>query len=187
MRRLRAKLTYANLTSTLCLFLLVSGGVAYAAIQLPKNSITSKQIKQGTIQFNDLSNGAKRKLSGIPGPIGAQGPVGSAGPSGPAGEPATKLWAVVDSDGTLRRGSGVVSVSGEPKFGTTVTFNRNVDTCAVIASVGRTGREFTQGRVLADTGLEITGHKILDPNKVIAQTSGNEGAVSLGFNLAVFC
>lgn len=181
MRRLRGKLTYANMTSTLCLFLLVSGGVAYAAFHVPKNSITSKQIKPGTIQVSDLSNRAKSELSGIPGPIGAQGP------SGPAGEPATKLWAVVNSDGTLRQGSGVVSVSGEPKNGTSVTFNRNVDNCAVIASVGRTGRDFVQGRVLADTGLEITGHKILDANKVIAQTSGNEGPASLGFNLAVFC
>lgn len=184
MRRLRGNLTYANVASTLCLFLLVSGGVAYAAVNLPKNSITSKQIKPGTIQVNDLSRRARTKLSGNPGP---PGPIGLQGPSGPAGEPATKLWAVVESDGTLRRGSGVISVSGEPKFGTTVAFNRNVDTCAVIASVGRTGREFLQGRVLADTGLEITGHKTLDANKVIAQTSGNAGPESLGFNLAVFC
>jgi hypothetical protein len=183
MRGLRGKLSYANVTSTLCLFLLVSGGAAYAAAHLPKNSVTSTQIKPGSIQANDLSKGAKQKLSGKPGPIGVQGP------AGPAGEPATKLWAVVDSDGTLRHGSGVVSVSGEPKNGTTVTFNRAVDNCAVIASVGRTGLGFTQGRVFADTGLEITGHKILDPNKVIAQTFGNEaeGPVSLGFNLAVFC
>ena len=97
------------------------------------------QIKPGSIQTNDLSKGAKKALSGKTGPNGAQGP------SGPAGAPATKLWAVVESDGTPRHGSGVVSVSGEPKNGTTVTFNRNVDNCAVIASVGRTGLGVQQG------------------------------------------
>jgi hypothetical protein len=164
---------------------LVSGGVAFASVHFPKNSITSKQIRPGTIQVNDLSPRARTKLSGNPGP---PGPIGAQGPSGPAGEPVTKLWAVVESDGTLRHGSGVISVSGEPKFGTIVTFNRNVDTCAVIASVGRTERGFLEGHVLADTGLEITGHKTLDPNKVDAVTRGEgEAFVSLGFNLAVFC
>ena len=38
MRTLRDKLTYANVISTLCLFILLGGG-AYAASQLPKNSV----------------------------------------------------------------------------------------------------------------------------------------------------
>jgi hypothetical protein len=35
---MRQKLTYANVMSTLCFFLLLGGG-AYAATQLPKNSV----------------------------------------------------------------------------------------------------------------------------------------------------
>jgi hypothetical protein len=43
MRRVRDRLTYANVVSTLCLFLLL-GGEAYAATQLPKNSVGTKQL-----------------------------------------------------------------------------------------------------------------------------------------------
>lgn len=48
MRKLRGNLTYANVVSTLCLFLLLGGG-AYAAIKLPKNSVGTKQIKNGAV------------------------------------------------------------------------------------------------------------------------------------------
>ena len=46
--KLREKLTYANVVSTLCLFLLLGGG-AYAATKLPKNSVGSKQLKNGAV------------------------------------------------------------------------------------------------------------------------------------------
>lgn len=71
MKRLRSKLTYANVVSTLCLFLLL-GGTAYATLSLPKNSVGSKQlkpnsvtgnkVKQGTIAASDLSSGALKAL-----------------------------------------------------------------------------------------------------------------------------
>jgi hypothetical protein len=44
----RPKLTYANVVSTVCLFLLL-GGRAYAATKLPKNSVGTKQIKDGAV------------------------------------------------------------------------------------------------------------------------------------------
>lgn len=37
---------------------LASGGVGYAAGSLPKNSVTSKQIKNGAVKAADLKNGA---------------------------------------------------------------------------------------------------------------------------------
>jgi hypothetical protein len=49
MRRLKGKLTYANVISTLCLFLLLSGGAAFAATKLGKNSVGTKQIKKGAV------------------------------------------------------------------------------------------------------------------------------------------
>lgn len=45
----RGKLTYANVVSTVCLFLLVGGGAAIAANALPKNSVGSKQIKKNAV------------------------------------------------------------------------------------------------------------------------------------------
>lgn len=46
MKFLRARLTYANVTATLAIFLALAGGTALAATRiLPKNSVGSKQIK----------------------------------------------------------------------------------------------------------------------------------------------
>jgi hypothetical protein len=66
-RRLCGKLTYANVVSTLCLFLLLGGGAAYATLSLPKNSVGSKQlkvhavtaskVKPGTLSLADLKPG----------------------------------------------------------------------------------------------------------------------------------
>lgn len=67
MNRVRPRLTYANIISTVCLFLLL-GGTAYATLSLPKNSVGSKQlkshavtstkIKPGSLSAADLSHGA---------------------------------------------------------------------------------------------------------------------------------
>jgi hypothetical protein len=43
-RELRGHLTYANVISTLCLFLLLAGGSALAAATLAKNSVGSRQL-----------------------------------------------------------------------------------------------------------------------------------------------
>ncbi len=48
MKKLRSKLTYANVISTLALFLVISGGAAYAA-SLGKDSVGTKQIKNGAV------------------------------------------------------------------------------------------------------------------------------------------
>jgi hypothetical protein len=45
---MRPKLTYANVMSTLCFFLLL-GGSAYAANQLGKNSVGTKQLKKNSV------------------------------------------------------------------------------------------------------------------------------------------
>jgi hypothetical protein len=55
--RIAPRITYANVVSTLALVLVVSGG-AYAATQLPKDSVGSKQIKNSTVKSKDLKDGA---------------------------------------------------------------------------------------------------------------------------------
>jgi len=62
MRRIRERLTYANVISTICLFLLLGGG-AYAAFPLPRNSVRSRNIVNGQVKAADVAdnavNGAK--------------------------------------------------------------------------------------------------------------------------------
>jgi hypothetical protein len=55
---MKPKLTYANLVSTLCLFLLLGGGAALAASRLAKNSVGAKQLKNGSVSTAKLKKGA---------------------------------------------------------------------------------------------------------------------------------
>lgn len=75
------RLSYANVIATISLFLALGGG-AYAATQLPKDSVTSKQIKKGSIRIDDLSSTTVRKLRGNVGPQGDRGVIGPSGASG---------------------------------------------------------------------------------------------------------
>jgi hypothetical protein len=57
-KRLRSKLTYANVVSSLCLFLLLGGGAAFAASKLAKNSVGSKQLKKNAVTTVKVKDGA---------------------------------------------------------------------------------------------------------------------------------
>jgi hypothetical protein len=58
MKLLQRKLTYSNVVSTLCLFLLLGGGAAYAAAHLGKNSVGTKQLKEKAVTTAKLKDGA---------------------------------------------------------------------------------------------------------------------------------
>ena len=154
MKHLRGKLTYANVISTLCLFLLLGGGAAYAAIKLPRNSVGARQIKRGAVTPAKISNATKQLLAGHTGPqgprgpqgpkgargaTGATGPTGKTGPQGPKGETgaaATALWAVVDGNTPaptfVAKSPAAVSVErlGGLTGVYTVNFDRSVSSCA---------------------------------------------------------
>jgi hypothetical protein len=86
-RSLRGNLTYANVVSTICLFLLLSGGAAYAASQiLPKNSVGPKQLKNGAVTPAKLSAAAKAAVTGAAGPQGSKGEKGDRGDKGETGQ-----------------------------------------------------------------------------------------------------
>jgi hypothetical protein len=61
MRSIRSKLTYANVMSTIAVLLLLGGGAALAAGKLGKNSVGTKQLKNGAV------TGAKIKKRTITG------------------------------------------------------------------------------------------------------------------------
>lgn len=96
MRTLRSKLTYANVISTLCLFLVLGGGAALAAGKLAKNSVGTRQIKngaitgpkirKGSIEATKLTSLAITTLKGNAGPKGAKGTTGAKGATGAKGD-----------------------------------------------------------------------------------------------------
>lgn len=69
MKQIRKRLTYANVMSSIAVFL-VLGGAAFAATQLPKNSVGSKQLKKNAVTTAKIKNGAvtasKVDVSGFP-------------------------------------------------------------------------------------------------------------------------
>ncbi len=58
MKRFLPRPTYANVVSTLCLFLLLGGASALAATQLAKNSVGTKQIKKNAVTAAKIKNAA---------------------------------------------------------------------------------------------------------------------------------
>ena len=113
----------------------VSAVVAVASGTAATIVVTSKNIKNGTIQTVDISAKAKRALKGNRGPrglagprgaTGAQGPAGAAGARGPAGPGITDLeWVSGSNSGTgeviaqvqCPAGKVVVSGGGETDTG----------------------------------------------------------------------
>src|SRR6478672_1889927 len=83
---MRRHLTYANVVSTLCLFI-VLGGSAVAATQiLPRNSVGTKQIRRHAITKAKLAPKLVSSLKGRRGVQGLQGPAGAGGQRGPQGD-----------------------------------------------------------------------------------------------------
>jgi hypothetical protein len=74
----------AMVVALIALFVAMAGG-AYAATQLPKNSVGSAQLKNSAVTPAKLSSAAKTALS-TPGPAGATGPAGPKGDTGPRGD-----------------------------------------------------------------------------------------------------
>jgi hypothetical protein len=87
MDALRARLTYANLMSSVAVFIAL-GGVSYAALQIPNNSVGTKQIKNRAVTKPKLDPHLLASLAGKTGPQGlpsAQGLKGNTGAQGQAG------------------------------------------------------------------------------------------------------
>jgi hypothetical protein len=81
----RPRLSYANVTSTLALFLAV-GGVSWAAATLPKNSVGAKQIKRGAVASAEVKNRSLKPADFALGALPA-GPKGDKGDKGDPGAP----------------------------------------------------------------------------------------------------
>src|SRR4051812_20694114 len=89
-------LSYANVMATIAVFIALGGG-AYAVTTLPRNSVTTVQVKNRSLLARDFRKGQlKAGPQGAAGPKGAQGAQGTqgtpgaqgvGGPAGPPGAP----------------------------------------------------------------------------------------------------
>ena len=169
-------LTFANVASAVALTVALGTGTTYAATHLPKNSVTSKQVKNGSLRAADFKTG--------------QLPAGPTGPAGPAGAPAVSLFAaVLDSNSvnpaTLGTNKGAVSVSDSAGPSTNdapyvITFDRNLTGCVALATSG--GPNTTTAFNIGPMAVKISGAT------VIAFSFNTAGAPQdTSFMVAVYC
>jgi hypothetical protein len=83
--RIANRLTYANVVSSLALFIALGGG-AYAALRIPNNSVGTKQIRNRAITPAKVAPATVRLFKGQKGAQGAQGPAGLKGDPGTPGQ-----------------------------------------------------------------------------------------------------
>ena len=206
--KLLSHLTYANVVSTLCLLLVLGGGVAWAA-SLPRNSVGDDQIKTNAVGAAEIRGNAvgaaeiKRNAVGAseirdgaltarefsPG-LRLQGPPGQRGDRGLPGQPgapATKLFAYVNSEGTLAFQSGVDGISHTTLGSYVLAFNRSLAGCAVLTTSGR-GFPTSAGNVTQGTAGTSPTVDPADPRLVAVQTFDQTNAeADRGFFVAAFC
>jgi hypothetical protein len=111
---MRSRLTYANVMSSLAVFL-VLGGVSWAAAKLPANSVGAKQIKANAVSSPKVADGSLTAADLVPGAVtgapGAPGAKGDTGPTGARGEKGDQGPAGVKGD---KGETGALGPQGAP-------------------------------------------------------------------------
>ncbi len=87
MKQIRKRLTYANVMSSIAVFLVVGGATAFAAGHLGKNTVGAKQLKKNAVTTAKVKDGSLLSTDFKAGQIPA-GPRGLTGLPGPAGKDA---------------------------------------------------------------------------------------------------
>jgi hypothetical protein len=192
-KRFQPRRSRVWLLAGLAVTAVLAGTAAAADLTGAKGSATPLRTGAGRIAHAGPSRATSDRADkrgprgprGRRGPRGPQGPQGEKGDKGDKGDPATKLWAVVTTDGTtatLVRGSGATGAEQSSPGFINVTFNQNVDACAYLVTTGRD-----------DFSLPPRGGATADrdpgaPAKVYVQTFNLAGtATAMDFFLAVFC
>jgi hypothetical protein len=186
--RIRSRLSYANVMSTVAVFVAI-GGSSYAAITLPRNSVGDRQLKSravggqelkrgavgsralrnGGIRTADISTATRSALSGKP------------GPAGPAGPPAIALRAAISPTGGLVAGNATGTQTAIPNK-RLIDFSRDLTGCVPTATLAR-----NPGEPAVDPG---PGRIVVavEGNRVAVETYRGDGAPEhLPFNLVVAC
>jgi hypothetical protein len=203
-RKLRARLSYANVASTLALVLAVGGGSAYAAqtigrsnirthavsgSKIAKNAVTASKVRNSALSGRDLRDGSVTTADVANGSLQAvdfaagQLPKGDKGDKGDPGAPATALHGAVPATGVLAspRGITVAPQGAIADAVYTATFSQDVNTCTVVATLA--GAD--PGSVTAQPNGDATPAA---KRQVTFRTFNGAGvATPRAFGFAVFC
>jgi len=211
--KLAGRLTYSNVVSTVCLFVVLGGG-AYAATSLPKNSIGAKQIKTNAVGAAEIKSGAvagsevrNDSLSGSDIKEGSLGRVASAARAANADSAATAAQlagspasAYQKYGGTLPSGRSLsgdfgIRMAGQPASGwiaTAASFPVALAAPIPVANVVYTSDPSAPhcgGAGKADPGYlciyQVASASVMTPPSVYGMESGapQQGSGRFGFNM----
>jgi hypothetical protein len=169
---MRRHLTFSNVTALVALFVAL-GGVSYAAIVLPKNSVGAKQLKKDSVSSAKVADGSLQASDFKAGalPAGAPGPVGPAGPAGQPGAGGSAASSSGPAGGDLSGsypnpsiGAGKVTAD---KLGV-------VPAASVANSIGKPTTNNSIAAVSFDTeAFDTAGlHSATEPSKLTAPITG---------------
>jgi hypothetical protein len=183
-RSLRDRASYANVVSTLAVFLAL-GGTSYA-VTLPRNSVGPSQLQSDSVGRSEIRRGAVRSgeirnrsvRTGDISFVARRALRGQQGPPGPT------FFQSVNSSGGGAVGNGT-SVEEGSSFNTRVVgFSRSVANCVAVASL----TTIPGGPVPDPPG---NGHVTAEPTadgRVLVETFAPDGsAAQYPFNLIVAC
>ena len=194
MRHLRKlRISPGLVLGTLALAVALSG-TGYAAVNaLPRNSVTSVQVKDRSLLAKDFKLGQlPRGPAGPAGAAGAAGPAGPTGPAGPAGGGSAVKWALVNPNGSIASQSGGITVTNHATGQTILDFGSASNAKLIEASAGFANDTAARGTVIAGpcggTAEGFTCTVGNDTSHVIVRTynAANAALEDHGFYVAVF-
>jgi hypothetical protein len=151
-RKLRSRMTYANVVSTIALGLAIGGGTAYAATRIgtsniryhavtgskiATNAVTTSKVKTNALTGSDIRDNAIHSGDIHDGTLQAVDFAGGQlpkGDKGDKGDPATSIFGVVNTAGQITNGKNVTGITGTNPY--TVTASQDVSKCAAVATLG---------------------------------------------------
>jgi hypothetical protein len=197
LRKLRPRITYANVVSTIALALAIGGGTAYAATKIGSkniryhavtaskvatNAVTASKVKNGALSGSDIRANSIRGTQIRTGTLMASDFAANQLPKGDKGDPgapATSIFGVVTSGGGLTHFKSIAAISGNGTAGVgyTATVNQAVNTCAPVATLAGGGAGTVTAEPTPGNAQQITFH-----------TYDNNGAETpSAFQFAVYC
>jgi hypothetical protein len=192
LRQLRARLTYANVVSTIALVAAVGGGTAYAATKigtkdiryhavtgskLAVNAVTASKIKNESVSGADMRRSTVTSRNVKDGSLLAADFASGQLPKGDKGDPGVAIFGVVNAAGGVLSQRGVTGVASTDTGAYTITLGQPVSACAVMATL-------LGGEAGTITAQPTPGNVA----QVTVQTRGAAGAETRrAFQFAVAC
>ncbi len=156
MKSVRKRLTYANVMSSLAVFLVVAGGSALAATQLGKNTVGPKQLKENAVTAKKIKAGAVTAGKLAPGAVVASN-INTAGLTVPNASHAT----TADTAGRATTAdnatnAGHATTANTATSATNATNATNADTATTAVGPAAFAHVAAAGNVLASRGMTVT-------------------------------